>query len=400
MLRVQGVAISSAIVIAAPSQAAPVTQARFLHAVAGAPPAVLVVEGHPPRLASSYGKPSVYHACNPGPARLVLRVRGQSEPAATKRIELGRGKYTVIAVSKGKRVDLRAYQDNGAVRPGRARVRAIHAAAEIDRADVRVDGRVVSPALRPGAATRYASFAPGRHNLAITRPGGRGGALLSEEGVPLVAGTASSAIVVGSRGMPTEFLLVSDGAAGPATAPATGFVGDVSEDSDWLLVLGAALLAGSLGGAAYVLAVRRGAGGAWRGRRRARAPRCAGGRTLDRRSRSRRRPGGPPSRSRSPAARSRSPARRSRSPTPRSRPPARPSRSPGFPLSRFTRRRRGRSRSTGPAGPARSSHGARARVGPLARRRRRPGSAPRDRRRSEAGSLGGLLYRVGRRRGG
>ena len=266
------------------------------------------------------------------------------------------------------------------MRPGRARVRAIHAAAEIDRADVRVDGRWSRP--RCGRGRRRAT-PRSRPDATTWRSRGQAAAAVrcSEEGVPLVAGTASSAIVVGSRGMPTEFLLVSDGAAGPATAPATGFVGDVSEDSDWLRVLGAALLAGSLGGAAYVLAVRRGAGApgrgaGGRGRRGAR-----GGRTLDRRSRSRRRrPAVPEPIARPP---SRSPARRSRSPTPRSRPPARPSRSPGFPLSRFTRGAAGGRGQRARPGPARSSHGARVRVGPLARRRRRPGSAPRDRRRSD-----------------
>lgn len=245
----------SGVIAVAPVHAQPLTYARFLHAVPGAAPAVLIVHGHPPRLPSAYGKPSPYHACHPGPARLELRVRGQKKAAVTERIDIGRGKYTVIAVPKGDGVGLRVYKDDGVV-PGKARLRTINAAAELDRADMRVDGRSIAR-LHSGSATRYASIPPGRHSLSVTRPGGEGGSLASADDVPLVPGTASTAIVVGSRGMPTDILLVSDETAGPSAAPATGFLGDVGGDSDWLIVIVAALAAGSVGGGAYLASLRR-----------------------------------------------------------------------------------------------------------------------------------------------
>jgi Domain of unknown function (DUF4397) len=233
----------------------PVTEARFLHAVTGARPAVLVVHGHPPRLHSSYGKPSGYHACHPGPAFVELKVKGQKKAAATANVDIGRGRYTIVAVHEGADIGLRVYKDGDAV-PGKARVRTINAAAELDEADMRVDGRPIAR-IRAPEATGYTSVPPGRHDLSITRPGGEGGALASARGVPLVAGTASSAIVVGSRGEPTEVLLVSDQTAGSNVAPATGFVGDLGNDDAWLSVLVAGLVAGSLGGAAYALRVHR-----------------------------------------------------------------------------------------------------------------------------------------------
>jgi hypothetical protein len=223
--------------------------------VPGAAPAVLIIHGHPPRLPSSYGKPSAYHPCHPGEARLELRVRGQKQAAANLKMYIGRGHYTVIAVPAGNGVGLRVYKDDG-VEPGEARMRTINAAAELGRADMRVDGRTVAQ-LHPGAATRYASLPPGRHNLEVTRPGGEGGALASRDDVPLVAGTSSTAIVVGSRGMPTQVLLVSDETAGPAAAPATGFLGDVGDGSGWLLVILAAIVAGTLGGTSYLTIARR-----------------------------------------------------------------------------------------------------------------------------------------------
>jgi hypothetical protein len=237
------------------SNGKPLTKARFLHAVPMAAPAVLIVHGHPPRLLSSYGKPSAYHACHPGPARLELKVKGQAKPAATANIDIGRGRYTVIAVPDGDGVGLRVYKDGTAV-PGKARVRTINAAAELGQAAMNVDGQAVAR-IAPDKATRYASVPPGRHDLSITRPSGAGGTLASARGVPLVAGSASTAIVVGSGGEPARVLVVSDQTAGPSVAPATGLLGDAGDGGPWLLVALAASVAGSLGGTMYLRAARR-----------------------------------------------------------------------------------------------------------------------------------------------
>jgi hypothetical protein len=123
-------------------------------------------------------------------------------------------------------------------------------------ADVRVDGERVAR-LEPGGVTRYASVPPGSHDLSVTRPGGEGGALAESHDVALTAGTSSTAIVVGSRGEPTEMVLVADQTAAPAAAPATGFVDDLGDEGGWLLVFAAALAAGTIGGATYLAALQR-----------------------------------------------------------------------------------------------------------------------------------------------
>jgi len=237
-----------------PSQAqSDQTQVRFLHAVAGAGPASLLVEKGGPRLPSAFAKPSGYQVFRPGQTRLRLILNGQSSPVATEVVRLGPGRHTVVAVGTDKGVDLLVYQDDG-VQPGKATLRAIHVASEVGKADVRVDGKVVASDVGLGDATGYLPVPPGRHSVAVTRPGGQGGALVEAQ-VRSVAGTASSGFVVGSAGMPAQIVLTTDGTAGPVTAPATGLGGATSSGA-WLLILGSSLIGGTLGGASYMLARR------------------------------------------------------------------------------------------------------------------------------------------------
>ena len=237
-----------------PSQAqSDQTQVRFLHAVAGAGAASLLVESGRPRLPSSFAKPSGYQVFRPGQARLRLILNGQSSPLVSETVRLGPGKHTVVAVGDGKNVDLLVYRDDG-VEPGKATLRAIHVAAEVGKADVSLDGKTVVTGVGLGDATDYLPVPPGRHSVAVTRPGGEGGALVKAQ-VRSVAGTASTAFVVGSAGMPAQVVLTEDGTAGPTAAPATG-LGGATSDGGWLLILGSSLIGGALGGTSYVLARR------------------------------------------------------------------------------------------------------------------------------------------------
>ena len=237
-----------------PSQAqSDQTQVRFLHAVAGAGPASLLVEKGSPQLPSAFAKPSGYQVFRPGQTRLRLILNGQSSPIASEIVRLGPGKHTVVAVGGDNGVDLLVYQDDG-VEPGKATLRAVHVASEVGKADVRVDGKVVATGVGLGDDTGYLALPPGRHSVAVTRPGGEGGPLVKAQ-VRAVTGTAASGFVVGSAGMPAQIVLTEDGSAGPVTAPATG-LGGATSDGAWLLIFGSALIGGSLGGASFVLARR------------------------------------------------------------------------------------------------------------------------------------------------
>lgn len=230
------------------------TQVRFLHAVAGAGPASLLVERGAPRLPSSFAKPSGYRIFRPGEARLRLVLNGQSRPVATEVVKLGPGKYTVVAIGGDDGVDLLVYEDAGE-QAGKATLRAVHVASEVGKADVRVDGKVALTDVGLGDASGYLPVPPGRHNVAITRPGGTGGALVKTS-VNAVAGTSATAWVVGSGGMPAEIVLTQDVVAAPTLAPATG-LGGATSDGGWLLIVGSSILGGGLGATSYVLARRR-----------------------------------------------------------------------------------------------------------------------------------------------
>src|SRR3954451_6758063 len=65
------------------------TEVRFLHAVAGAGPAALVVEQGEAKLPSAFAKPSGYRIYHPGATRLSLVLDGQSKPVATEKVRLG-----------------------------------------------------------------------------------------------------------------------------------------------------------------------------------------------------------------------------------------------------------------------------------------------------------------------
>jgi hypothetical protein len=224
-----------------------------LHAVSGAGPASLLVEKGRPRLPSSFAKPSGYQVFRPGQVRLRLILNGQSSPLASETVRLGPGRHTVVAVGGDNGVDLLVYRDDG-VESGKATLRAIHAAGEVGDADVKLDGKVVVSGVGLGDATGYLPVPPGPHSVAVTKPGGKGMAIVKTE-VRAVAGTASTAFVVGSGGMPAQIVLTEDGSAGPKAAPATG-LGGATSGTGWLLILGSSLIGGSLGGASYLLARR------------------------------------------------------------------------------------------------------------------------------------------------
>jgi hypothetical protein len=197
-----------------------------------------------------------------GNAKLILKPGGGGDVLAQAEQTLEDGaRYTVVALPKpdGRGASLQVYRDEKP-KAGQARLRAINAARELGEPDLRVGQRVVAEKLAFGQATDYAEVPPGTFDVAVTRAGGKGGALATKAGVPLTAGTATTAIVVGSGGEPTRVLTLSDGTAAPAGAPATGFGGmavDGSAPSRLVVALLAALAAAGLGVAGWAVAGRR-----------------------------------------------------------------------------------------------------------------------------------------------
>jgi hypothetical protein len=231
-------------------------EVRFVHAVPGAGPAALFVAGQDAGEAG-FGEMADYVQARSGDVELTLRAPGQDEELATTTAPLSDGRNTVVAVPKGEGVELRVYED-GEASGGRGRLRVIHAVPELRMADVRIGDRTVT-SLDYGAASDYEDLDPGSYSVSLTRPGGEGGALVEEPGLNVTAGTATTAVALGSGGEPTRFVIAEDAAAAPAEGPETGLGGMAEDDgSPWPAAAGAALLAGALGGMAwFLLAARR-----------------------------------------------------------------------------------------------------------------------------------------------
>ena len=185
--------------------------------------------------------------------RLLGAAGNKTLARATKTLRAGR--YTVVATKSGDNVSLLVFRDRGAKKRV-AELRVIHAASELGNASVTADGKPVAKALAFEDASGYTQLEPGSYRLQATRPSGTGGALASKSGVNLEAGTSDTAVLAGSGGQPTTFVVASDAAVAPPKAPKTG-LGGLSGQTPWLAALLAAMAAGVLGGAGYRLALRR-----------------------------------------------------------------------------------------------------------------------------------------------
>ena len=235
--------------VVTPVGTASAAELRFVHAAPGQEPAALEADGKAGEEVA-FGEVGEYVRVPDGTVTLTL---GEMESEE----ELSGGRYTAVAWRRGDAVELSVFPD-GPARAGRARVRAIHAAGELGEGDILLDGEAIASALPPGEASDYRTVDPGTYGVRVTRPGGTGSPLAESE-VTLAAGTASTAIVVGSGGQPVEIVVTDDAVAAPAEGPATGLGGLDGEGSPWAAALLAALCAGALGGGAYRLARRRAA---------------------------------------------------------------------------------------------------------------------------------------------
>jgi len=212
--------------------------------------------------AVSFGSVSRSLEVDAGAAKLTVAPADGSKALAEAEETLDDdASYTAVALptKEGDGADLRLYRDEKP-KEGKALMRAIQAAPELGEPDVRVGERVVAEKLAYGDATGYVDVPPGTNDVSVTRAGGKGGALATKSDVPLSAGTATTAVVAGSRGQDTRIVTISDGTAAPAGAPATGFGGLAGDDRGpgrLTVALLFALAAAALGAAGWALAGRR-----------------------------------------------------------------------------------------------------------------------------------------------
>lgn len=234
-------------------------QVRFVHTVPGAGPQQLEASagGRATAIGGPVGFGQVGGYAKAPSGEVSLRIRGAEGSRTSQRLRKG-ARYTVVALGTGS-PELAVLRDGGA-RAGSAQLRVVHAAPELGNVDVRLgDMRFANlPGFRE--TTDYRRVDPGAYAVRVTRPGD-GATLAARGGVPLTAGTSSTAFVVGSAGEPIDVVVAADGAAAPRGAPATGLGGLADEGDDpLLLALLAGLLAATLGAGVYLARTGRARG--------------------------------------------------------------------------------------------------------------------------------------------
>jgi nucleoid-associated protein YgaU len=171
-----------------------------------------------PVASATFGHISHYVPVAPGSLELQLRPHG-SEKAVTRTHARLRdhGHYTVVALApssmSSKQVRLLVLRD-GAAKPGTARLRLVHAAPELGSPNVELDGKTVAKNFPFGKASGYLNVPPGTHDVSIVKPSG-GTSLLSLRGITFKAGTAETAVVVGTRGQKVRAVLATDDVVTP-----------------------------------------------------------------------------------------------------------------------------------------------------------------------------------------
>lgn len=227
-------------------------QVRFVHAVPGVGEADLSVGGSPVG-AAAFGKYTDFASVPAGDQDVVLEGPDGLELGSDESFAAGKS-YTVVALAKGEGAELRSYED-AAAKPGKARVRMIHAAPEFGEPDIVIDGQPVAEGVRYEQAVGYLTVNPGTYSVSLDDPKS-GKPVLGPQDVSLSAGSASTAFVVGSRGEEPRIVLAQDATALPSAAPETGFGWTPTDE----VPLVAALLAagiGAAGGSVALMLMRR-----------------------------------------------------------------------------------------------------------------------------------------------
>jgi hypothetical protein len=203
---------------------------------------------------SAYGELTPYAAVPGGSVRLDL-VAPKAHASAPEQLAAG-ASYTVIATGSSGHAQLRLYRD-GSAAAGAAKLRVIHAAPELGTPDIALDGRPIAQAVAFGSSTGYLTATPGSANLAVMSPHSNSRTIASGQ-VSLAAGTATTAVVIGTAGQPVRVVSAQDATVTPGGPPETGLGGLARGGGrQWLLILAAMATGGLLAGGLQAAARRR-----------------------------------------------------------------------------------------------------------------------------------------------
>ncbi len=239
-------AVIAVLSLAAPASALADAEIRFVNASPGAGATDLVREGSTVADDIAFGEASDYAPVPDGNAALSV---SPGDANSDQDLADG-GRYTVIANGSD---ELTVIED-GSATGGAARARVVNAAPELGNVDVSADQEALASDLGVDEASEYVRIDPGTYDLEATKPGGGGSPLVESSGVPLTAGTSTTAVVAGSRGERLRFIVLSDSTAAPGGAPQTGLGGLAGDGAaSWPVIAVSALAAGALGAFGWML---------------------------------------------------------------------------------------------------------------------------------------------------
>jgi hypothetical protein len=220
---------------------------RFVHGVPGVGRATVEVDdgaGSHDVGTIGFAQSTAWHSIRSGRFRWTLK--GGDKQLASGSATVGNGAYDIVVLERRMKVWLGIYKAR-AGKPGTSLVRVIHGAPELGAPELTVDGKEAVKSLGYRQATPYVPLRAGTHTLGAMRPGSSN-PLVSAH-MSATAGTAYSAIVLGTRGQRVRVVSLVDRGApltrkgGPAkatpvsthTAGARGMVVIRPGDSLWAI---------------------------------------------------------------------------------------------------------------------------------------------------------------------
>src|SRR4051794_11384670 len=165
-----------------------------------------------------FGHTSSYQSVPAGSIDFELKEAGGNKAIAKGSEDLQDGeRYTAVAFGDGTR-SLQIFKDGGAT--GKvARLRVINAGRELGSVNINLNNTTIAKGLAFEQSSPYESVAPGSYDLSAMRPDGSGGALVKKQGVTLTAGASTTAVIAGSGGEKSRFIILPDGTVAPGGPP-------------------------------------------------------------------------------------------------------------------------------------------------------------------------------------
>jgi hypothetical protein len=181
---------------------------RFVHGVPGVGRATVKLNdgtGTQDVGTIGFAQSTKWHSIRSGRFRWTLE--GGGKLMASGSATVGNGAYDIVVLERGMKVWLGIYKARGG-KPGTSLVRVIHGAPELGAPELTVDGKEAVKSLGYRQATPYVPLPPGPHTLGAMRPGSS--VPLVSAHVSAAAGTAYSAIVLGTRGQRVRVVSLVD----------------------------------------------------------------------------------------------------------------------------------------------------------------------------------------------